>query len=509
LLLCEILKNIQKKYKLKDDTLVMVDAADLRKEKGNTQALFKKVYQPLGFIRQDNMGDVIEGETTLEMIINKCKDYKEDFEKKEQEPKKKPAQKEPTLYDLIYKTFISDVDLEKINRLYIPKYAKKLKNLTVDETKTIFINDILKKNKSLYNNALELQKLVNSNEDIDNLFEKLNNKTEFTTKQILEIITNKYKEDFEKKQVNKKTEEPKKEEPKKKAPKKLKKEEPKKNSNIGEKLQLFLNYLKSPSKRGFNYLLNTGFNGDIIDSIKSNMKLSDFYPTPQKCVEEASEYIKDSSNIIDPACGLGFPLHYINEINPKAKLHGIEFNLVTAKVAQEIWKNSDVEIKRGDFFDIPFNNTYDYYFLNPPFTSGFSKKDNYYIKFILYLGLLLDNSKVKTIYSQLVFPTRFLKEVGYKPDDIVNLADVLLKVPMAELKRYFEQLDFFNKLDIDINEYIKEYKKDLEKAEKYNIKDVYSLILSDLFTGEIIYLSDCKFETTKFQIANLMFIRRK
>ena len=283
----------------------------------------------------------------------------------------------------------------------------------------------------------------------------------------------------------------------------------KKNNIIGEKLQLFLNYLKSPSKRQFNYLLNAGFSGDIINNIKSNMKLSDFYPTPRKCVEEAREYIKDSSNIIDPACGLGFPLHYINEINPKAKIQGLEFNLVTSKVAQEIWKNSNVEIKRGDFFDIPFNNTYDYYFLNPPFTSGFSKKDNYYIKFILYLGLLLDNSKVKTIYSQLLFPARFLKEAKFKPDDNIDLAEVIMKSPKAELERYFKELDFFNKLDIDLKDLIKEYKEGLEKGQKYDIKDVYYQILSDLFNGEIIYLSDCKFETTNFLIANLIFIHRK
>ena len=283
----------------------------------------------------------------------------------------------------------------------------------------------------------------------------------------------------------------------------------KKNNNIGEILQTFLNYLKSPSKRQFDNLLKIGIKGDIIENVRQNMKLTDFFPTPKKCIDEAKEYIKDSNNIIDPACGLGYPLYYMSQINPKAKLQGLEYNLITSKVAQEIFKNSDIKIERGDFFDIPLNNTYDYYFLNPPFTSSFSKKDKYYIKFLLYLGILLDNSKVKTIYSQLLFPTTYLKEAGYKPGDIVNLSEVLIKAPLTELKRYFGELNFFNKLDININEFIKDYKKELSKGEKYDIKDVYFLILDDLFTGECVYLSNCEFETTKFSIANLIFIRKK
>jgi len=335
-----------------------------------------------------------------------------------------------------------------------------------------------------------------------------------------------------KKQINKKSEELKIKKPEVKKPEvkkpevkkpevkkpEVKKVEPKikkvnnmQRNEINNKLESFLLYLKSPSTRQYNNLVKSGIKEDMIDRIRGNMKTTDFYPTPRKCIEEASEYIKDASNIIDGACGLGYPLFYMSEINPKAKYEGIEYNDFTSEVAQEIFKNSNINIKKGNFFNIPFNNNYDHYFLNPPFTSGFSKKDNYYIKFLLYLGLLLNNSKNKYITSQLLFPVKYLLESNYKPSDVNTnmLADVIIKTPKTELERYFKQLDFFNKLDIDIEEYKKDYKKELEKGDKFNIKDIYYIILEDVFFGEIIYLSNCKFDTTNFKIANLIFIKNK
>ncbi len=84
LLLCEMIKKVQKKYKLKDDDLIRVDASDLRPNVSNpdSEVLFKKVYEPLGFekVKGKSDKDLVEGTTTIKNIINKCGLFKKKFE---------------------------------------------------------------------------------------------------------------------------------------------------------------------------------------------------------------------------------------------------------------------------------------------------------------------------------------------------------------------------------------------------------------------------------------------
>jgi len=247
----------------------------------------------------------------------------------------------------------------------------------------------------------------------------------------------------------------------------------------------------------------------MIDRIRGNMKTTDFYPTPEHCILKAKDYIKESKNIIDVSAGLGYPLYYMSKINSKAKYTGIEYNDFTHEVSQNIFKDSNIDIKRGDFFKLKLNSPYDYYFLNPPFTSSFSKKDNYFIKFILYLIMILNTTEVKKITSQILMPSKFIDKSGFKIGENVNLADVILKTPKKELERYFKELDFFNKLDVDLKDFIKEYKKDLEKGTKYDINDVYYIILEDFTSGLVDYMDRCKFDTTNFKISNLIWEYQK
>ena len=80
-----MIKRVQKKYKLKDDDLIMVDAVDLRRNVKNpdSETLFKKIYEPLGFEKIEGKGDkdLVEGSTTLKNIINKCGEFKKKVNK--------------------------------------------------------------------------------------------------------------------------------------------------------------------------------------------------------------------------------------------------------------------------------------------------------------------------------------------------------------------------------------------------------------------------------------------
>ena len=286
---------------------------------------------------------------------------------------------------------------------------------------------------------------------------------------------------------------------------------PKPSPIIYEKINTLIQYFKSPSTRQYNYLEKLGFNMGTIDRVQQNIKLTDFYPTPEKCILEGKDYIKESKNFIDPTAGIGAPIYYISILKPNATYTAIEYSEQTFNLANDILKGSNINLKKGNFFNLVNTQPFDYYFLNPPFTSSVSSKDNYYIKFILKLGMIHEISNLKYVVSQLLFPVKFIEQAGYKIGDTNTsiIADMLMKVPKTEIERYLKELNFFEKLNIDIKEMIKEYKNELQKGEKYNIMDVYYMIFEDIFYGQCEWRSICNFDFTKFKIANLFWVLKR
>ena len=284
--------------------------------------------------------------------------------------------------------------------------------------------------------------------------------------------------------------------------------EPKKDNLIDKKIDTIVQFIKNPSKRQYNNLEKLKFNMKIIDFVQNNVKLTDFYPTPEKCILAVKKYILGSENVIDLTAGIGAPIYYISKIVPKASLTAIEKNNETFELGKDILKDSNIKFKKGDVFDLKNNLLFDYYFLNPPFTSSYSAKDNYYIKFILKLGMILENSNIKKTTSQILMPTKFLNEAGIKigTANTNTIAEILMKVPKKELQRYLDELKFFDKIDVDIKEQLKEA-KEIDKS--INIRDIYYEIFENVFYGETIYVDDCTFDFTKFKIANMILIQKK
>ena len=205
--------------------------------------------------------------------------------------------------------------------------------------------------------------------------------------------------------------------------------------------------------------------------------LNDFYPTPKHCIIEAKEYILEANNILEATAGLGFVSVAMKEINPKAKIDSLEYDTNTVKVGKTLTENA-LNIKEGNFFNMPNKTNYDHIFLNPPFTSGYSKKDKYYVKFVLKLLLMLDetasNNKRKEVSAQLLVPPSLFNLNNVKKGDMIYLGDFLSKVPKTELNRYLKELN-------------------IDKDEVENFSEVNCQ-----------FLGFCKFDTTKFNVANFI-----
>ena len=229
-------------------------------------------------------------------------------------------------------------------------------------------------------------------------------------------------------------------------------------------------YMKSPSTRSKDFLIKVGLTKAEIDDILGSKKLNDFYPTPDEYID--SDSIKKSKNILEGTCGLGFVVRRILEINPTANITAIEENgravIVGNKLLDDIAK-----ITEGDFFELPDKNNYDFIFLNPPFTSGYSKKDNFYIKFVIKLILMINENKHSDkLNCQLLIPPRFL------PSDLEvdNFFEFTLfdKCPEKEFKKYCNELN--------------------------TTPDDLDGMLSGIYTQ---FRGYAKFSTTNFKIANI------
>ena len=275
-----------------------------------------------------------------------------------------------------------------------------------------------------------------------------------------------------KKTVVKKTvvkkQEPKKQEPKKQEPKKqvLKL----RNKDEREKIfETFITFMKSPSKRNMNYLMKQNLSEKDINRVLDLKKLSDFYPTPTRCLDENS--IKKSKNILECTAGLGYVVNDIININPNAKITAYELDSDLVRIGNNILGN-DI-IKQNNFLKIPLKNDFDFIFCNPPFSSGYSKKDPFYVKFLIKVLQLKENNNNKNLQIQFLCPITLFMKIGdeWKGGKIILSSEFFKKVSKNQLKNYCDSLNY-------------DMKKLLES--KF------------IFT----FLKPCQFETTKIQTAN-------
>jgi hypothetical protein len=254
----------------------------------------------------------------------------------------------------------------------------------------------------------------------------------------------------------------------------IKKESPKINDNkmsqVKNTFDTVMKYMKSPSTRSKGYLIKAGITNAEMSDVFGSKKLNDFYPTPDEYIDTDS--IIKSNNILEGTCGLGFVVRRIAEVNPAAKITAIEENSRAAVVGNKLL-DGIAKLKEGDFFELPDKNDYDFIFLNPPFTSGYSKKDNFYIKFVIKLILMIDENKQSDkLKCQLIIPPRFLPS-DLIPGDFFEFT-AFDKCPQKELRKYCKELG--------------------------TTPDDLDDMMGGIFTQ---FLGFVKFGTTNFKVANI------
>lgn len=213
-----------------------------------------------------------------------------------------------------------------------------------------------------------------------------------------------------------------------------------------EIFKTFIAYMKSPSKRQMNYVLKMGLDSRDIIRVADLKKMVDFYPTPTKCLEDV--IIGRSDNILECTAGLGYVVNDIIEINPRAKITAYEYDEDLVRIGNNIL-GADL-LQRQNFLKIPLKNDYDFIFCNPPFSSSYSKKDPYYVKFLIKVIQLMENNTNKAkLQVQFLCPITLFMKIGdqWKGDSTLSAKDFFKKVSQKQLKIYCDDLGYpINKL---------------------------------------------------------------
>ena len=100
-------------------------------------------------------------------------------------------------------------------------------------------------------------------------------------------------------------------------------------------------------------------------------KMSDFFEVRLdgyeehmlNCIESADEFYrftantlpqKPNANILDLGCGTGLELNYYYDLNPAAKITGIDLSPKMLNSLKDKFKDKDLTLIQGSYFDIPF-----------------------------------------------------------------------------------------------------------------------------------------------------------
>jgi hypothetical protein len=164
--------------------------------------------------------------------------------------------------------------------------------------------------------------------------------------------------------------------------------------------------LRSPSKRSIQQLnkeLNLDKNDfETFKKILSGRKSFDFIPTPLNILKPFLDdykegldikYFEKETKILEPSCGLGYVIHHILKVNPKAIITAYEINDDFIEMLDVLFpKNAypNVTIHKKNFLEVDDKNDYELVFCNPPFTDGNDKK--FYLDFYFKIGKMLNDN---------------------------------------------------------------------------------------------------------------------
>ncbi len=95
-----------------------------------------------------------------------------------------------------------------------------------------------------------------------------------------------------------------------------------------------------------------GYDAHMLTNIESSSK---FYPFTASLLPK-----KENARVLDLGCGTGLELGYYFELNPSAKITGIDLSEEMLRVLGEKFADKNLTIIFGSYFDVPFDvNTYD------------------------------------------------------------------------------------------------------------------------------------------------------
>ncbi len=112
-----------------------------------------------------------------------------------------------------------------------------------------------------------------------------------------------------------------------------------------------------------------------------------YYPTPVEVVDILLRdiYIKDNDIILEPSCGCGRIMDGVRNKQPRATVHGIEYDYDRANIA----KSKGHKVYIANFLEVPPDKKYDKVIMNPPFYGKhYAKHIEHAMKFLKDDGVL-------------------------------------------------------------------------------------------------------------------------
>ena len=149
---------------------------------------------------------------------------------------------------------------------------------------------------------------------------------------------------------------------------------------------------------------NPDFDRDTLDRVTASQKAMDFYPTPEKCLnyEPITHCINEARHILEPCAGLGSMVHFIMKHKPaRTKVDVNELNKNFIPILEKFFPKT--KITQENFLEFPIQNDYDVIVCNPPFSSGYGKKDKFYLDFLFKCIYMLHKSTTATRERCLIF----------------------------------------------------------------------------------------------------------
>ena len=161
-------------------------------------------------------------------------------------------------------------------------------------------------------------------------------------------------------------------------------------------------------------------------------KENDFFPTPDKCIEDLEINLKYVNNILEPCAGLGHLINIIRKLkkNDEYKITANELSK-NFSIFLELF-NPDIEIFNEDFLKTKIKNPeYELILINPPFTNRTDKR--FYYDFLFKCLRILQ--KTKKFNAELIFISpKITNKTMNKKNNIFELYDIINNSYLSKTK---------------------------------------------------------------------------